>query len=207
MMRTLASIGIAGLLVTTTTARGGSCCEDGRPGLLRMIYLAEGCTSSRNQQDPDKTSCEDLVDTPLPEEVWVIASNAMDPADQPAKIWFEGPVSFGDVIDIAAANDGCDELRNRTCILVYDQPDGTLLQRSEFRTSCEQPLRTGDQFGAFLLVECAAAAPPESCCENGRPAVLTMRYTGEDCEATSHDQGDDKVACEDFEDLTPMVWV
>ena len=32
-------------------------------------------------------------------------------------------------------------------------------------------------------------------CNAGKPATLTMTYTGEDCSATSHDQDEDKVNC------------
>lgn len=46
-----------------------------------------------------------------------------------------------------------------------------------------------------------------SCCENGDVSVLVMRYTGEDCSATSHDQADDKVQCDGDPMFAPEVMI
>ncbi|MHC4991944.1 MAG: DUF7467 domain-containing protein [Planctomycetota bacterium] len=204
-MRALTTLGV--LVVLTGTANAGDCCEDGTPPrLLRMIYLATGCDATSHQQDPDKVICATFVDA-LPDDVYVIVSNKMDPVTEPARIWFEGNVGFGDVIDVDAITGDSIELRNRTCIAIFAGEGAALLQQVEFRTSCMQPLRSGDQFGAFLLVECFAGPPPEDCCESGRPGVLTMRYTAEDCTATGHDQETSKVICQDFEPLPNLVYV
>lgn len=47
----------------------------------------------------------------------------------------------------------------------------------------------------------------QDCCENGKPVVLTMQYTGDDCSATSHSQDPSKVACDDFGALPSSVFI
>jgi len=38
--------------------------------------------------------------------------------------------------------------------------------------------------------------PPTLCCAAGRPGVLRMQYTGEDCSATNHSQAAGRVSCD-----------
>ena len=47
----------------------------------------------------------------------------------------------------------------------------------------------------------------ESCCDYGKPRVLTMLYTGADCSATSHWQDPANVNCDDFGPLPATVFI
>jgi hypothetical protein len=42
-------------------------------------------------------------------------------------------------------------------------------------------------------------------CETGKPQALAIRYTGEDCSATSHTQNPAEVECDDFGPLPDQV--
>ena len=44
-----------------------------------------------------------------------------------------------------------------------------------------------------------------SCCENGKPVVLTMLYTGDDCDATTHMQDPEKVNAQQVIDGVRMT--
>jgi hypothetical protein len=50
--------------------------------------------------------------------------------------------------------------------------------------------------GATDSTTITIAEPPASCCEDGGLRVLTLRYTGEDCMATDHEQDPSKVFCD-----------
>jgi hypothetical protein len=78
----------------------------------------------------------------------------IDP-DQPVQIFAakDGTVylnmaaaEIGDVIQLAAAAVGDDDLESEVTIEVYQ---GGLVQRVRFHTSCSQDLRTGDRFGGL----------------------------------------------------------
>ena len=47
------------------------------------------------------------------------------------------------------------------------------------------------------------------CCDgfNGKPSVVTMQYTADDCSATNHVQDPDKVSCDDFDPLPDDVFI
>jgi hypothetical protein len=44
-------------------------------------------------------------------------------------------------------------------------------------------------------------------CASGKPRVLTMRYTGDGCDATSHSQDSGKVSCEGDPTFEPVVYI
>ena len=62
-----------------------------------------------------------------------------------------------------------------------------------------------------MLASCglAASSPAgeNSCCEDGKPHGLTMQYTGDDCNATSHGQDADKVSCDGDPVFSPLVHI
>ena len=48
----------------------------------------------------------------------------------------------------------------------------------------------------------------QDCCDSGEKiAQLTLRYTGDDCSATSHNQDADKVSCDGDPDSAPTVYI
>lgn len=71
----------------------------------------------------------------------------------------------------------------------------------QIHTSCSKPIGPGLTFGDFEVVSGRSLDGGLLCdlgddvCNAGKPATLTMTYTGEDCSATSHDQDEDKVNC------------
>jgi hypothetical protein len=81
-------------------------------------------------------------------------------------------------------------------------------EETKIHTSCSKPIGPGMHFGAFEVVEALNGngdliCPPgeddcDDLCDAGKPAVLTMLLTGDDCSATSHTQDSKKVSCEDF---------
>ncbi|MHC5005628.1 MAG: DUF7467 domain-containing protein, partial [Planctomycetota bacterium] len=130
----------------------GSCCEYGKPRVLTMEYNGLDCGATSHMQDPGKVSCDDYG--PLTDTVFILSTNKANPADSSAKVWFSGVVTLGQLYDIDAANAGLARLENATFVHVFDGEGGTLLQSTEFHTSCSQPLAVGDQYGASLLVDC-----------------------------------------------------
>jgi len=184
---------------------GDSCCESGsKPVTLTMTYTGEDCSASLHDQDPGKVVCEgDPAFTPM---VHVVVTEK--PFDL-HKIFFEGDVALDESFTLDARNAGERELKSNTTIHVYDLA-GNLLQYVKFHTSCSQPLRVGDQFGSMLLVECgdgSSGGPTSDGCDAGKPQVLEMRYTGEDCTATHHSQDPSKVTCSGDPGYAPLVHI
>jgi len=83
--------------------------------------------------------------------------------------------------------------------------DGVL--NTKIHTSCSQPIGVGQISGDFEIIEgeslnggplCPYVEPPVidlGECDNGKPQALTMKYTGENCSATSHSQDPTSVTC------------
>jgi hypothetical protein len=80
-------------------------------------------------------------------------------------------------------------------------------------TSCSQPIGAGMVFGEYEVVagESRLGGPlcvvrPDLCAgKDAKPRILTMRYTGDDCSATSHTQDPSKVSCSGNPMQAPMV--
>ncbi|MHC5002499.1 MAG: DUF7467 domain-containing protein, partial [Planctomycetota bacterium] len=182
----------------------GDCCAFGKPRALTMEYTGDDCSATMHGQDDNKVRCDDYVDE-LPETVYVLATDKSNPSSNGAKVWFEGVVSMGQTFDIDAANEGKKKLKSTTWIHVFDESGSELLQSMKFNTSCSQPLIQGDQFGSALLVDCVGEDEPVEgdCCDAGKPRMLSMEYTGDDCSATMHGQADNKVSCDDYIDGLP----
>jgi hypothetical protein len=81
---------------------------------------------------------------------------------------------------------------------------------TKIHTSCSQPIGVGQISGDFEITAgnsfnggalCPLGqVPPDpdpsaDLCANGKPQILTMEYTGEDCGASSHSQEAKKVSC------------
>ncbi len=183
------------------------CCDSGNKlQTVTMQYTAQNCDASQNSQDPRKVLCDEADPPPvLPEVVWIRASDKRDPNRHHAKIWFDGPVDLmidDGIFVIDAATAGKRKLKSNTWVHVFEisaQGDLTLLQTLKFHTSCSQPLSAGDQFGSLRFLECTQQGGPvdgQYCAGGAKPKVLTMRYTGDGCDASQHSQNPDKVSCE-----------
>ena len=171
-----------------------SCCDDGKPVVLTMRYLASDCSATNHTQDPSKVSCSGDPMGDL--EVYIRATDNDDPNASGALVWFEGVVLYGNTFDIDARNAMESKLKAETHVYVYDAAGGTLLQAIEFHTSCSHPLEVGNQFGSVLLHNCIGEdSIAGDLCDDGRPRLLTLEYTGDDCSATTHTQDPSKVNC------------
>ena len=95
-----------------------------------------------------------------------------------------------------AAAGGDDTFKSNTWVHITDTM-GNTLQTVNFHTSCSQPLFVGDQYGSLRITDCVGDEEPVvgDACSDGKPIQLVMRYTGEDCSASSNSQDPDKVAC------------
>ncbi|MCH8150552.1 MAG: hypothetical protein IH987_21680 [Planctomycetes bacterium] len=171
------------------------CCEFGKPRILTMRYTGGNCDVTSHSQDDGKVTCEG--DPAGLATVHIIASDKEDLNDSRAKIWFDGLVDLGDTFELDARSGGSGDLKAKTFLHIFD-PNGGLLQIVEFHTSCSQPLVDGDRFGSATLVGCVGKDTPVEgdCCVDGKPRILTLEYTGENCDVTSHSQDPTKVACE-----------
>ena len=182
------------------------CCENGKPVVLFMQYTGEDCSATSNTQDEGKVSCEG--DPAFAPTVFVRATDKEDPFDTGGRIYFEGDVDLNATFAIDATVAGEDKLSSNTFVHVFDLA-GNLLQTIEFHTSCSQDLFTGDQFGSVLLVGCIGEDEPipGDVCGGNKPRTLTMRYTGEDCSATSNNQDESKVTCIGDPAFEPIVHI
>lgn len=71
-------------------------------------------------------------------------------------------------------------------------------------TSCANPIGSGLVSGDFEVVQgyskiggllCPVSGPESDWCEDGKPLALTIRYTGQSCDASDHDQDERKSSC------------
>jgi len=58
-----------------------------------------------------------------------------------------------------------------------------------------------------ITVEEPPPPPPAESCADGKPMVLTMELTGDDCSATSHTQDPTKVSCQDLGAFPASVYI
>ncbi len=180
------------------------CCANGGPASLTMMYTGEDCSATVHSQDPDKVNCDG--DPAFAPTIHLLATDKENPNDNKAKIWFDGDVDLDSTFVIDAANDGQDKLKAKTFLHITSL-QGDPLQSIEFHTSCSQPLMTGNQFGSALLLSCGGPGLSDDLCDAGKPKILTMRYTGQDCSFTSHTQDPDKVNCDGDPAFAPIVQV
>jgi hypothetical protein len=78
-------------------------------------------------------------------------------------------------------------------------------KNASMHTSCSQPIGPGLVAGEFTVVSgtsriggplCPWEGDPDpNFCANGKPAFLSMTYTGDDCSASSHSQSKKSVTC------------
>jgi len=193
-----------GLTLVTCLPDGASidCCDAGKPARLTMVYTGEDCSASSHSQDAGKATCSG--DPGGESQVEIIASNTSG-----SNVYFQGIVDLGGAFDMDAANAGRDRLESATRVQVFRIADGALLQDIEFHTSCSQPLFRGDQFGSLIITDCSTESGGTVIdeCDDGKPAMIVMNYTGDDCGATSHAQDPNKVSCNGSIAYAPSVWI
>ncbi|NNM27597.1 MAG: hypothetical protein HKO59_16735, partial [Phycisphaerales bacterium] len=161
--------------VMTCVFFGESCCEEGKPRVLTMLYTGDDCSASSHSQG-GAVECDDfgaLLDT-----VYIISSDDDDPFVGDALVWFEGTVSVGEAYDIDAGNAGEDKLKSNTYIHILASEGGSVLQTVKFHTSCSQPVETGDQYGASLLIACLGEHESATALTEGEIAEPPTELTG-----------------------------
>jgi len=65
-----------------------------------------------------------------------------------SKVWFTGVVDLGETFEVGPDGLGEPRLDNQTFVEIYDASGTTLLQLSQFHTSCSEPFTVDDQYGA-----------------------------------------------------------
>ena len=93
------------------------------------------------------------------------------------------------------------------------------VENAKIHTSCSRPIGVGQISGDFEITEgyslrggrlCPLGNEPPgetSLCDNGKPQGLTMKYTGENCGASSHSQDAGKVVCSGDPGLAATVYI
>ncbi len=185
-------------------------CDFGKPCLLTFTYTGEDCAASDHHQEAGKWSCDG--DPMFTDPVFIRATDKSDPDDAGGKIYFEGLVALNGQFDAEAANADEDKFRSNTWFHIFNE-SGDWLQSIKIHTSCSAPLRLGDQFGSLVLDvfvpegQCEEPGEPDGdLCDLGKPCLLTMEYTGEDCDETTNYQ-EGKVRCEGDPMFTDPVFI
>ena len=85
---------------------------------------------------------------------------------------------------------------------------------ANIHTSCSKPIGPGMVNGDFEIVMaiskdggliCETTYPESGLCDEGRPRVLTMLYTGQSCDFSNHSQSADKAICSGDPDGASLV--
>jgi hypothetical protein len=136
--------------IAVAPATGDDVCETiGKPQFLTMRYT--GGNAEIHSQDPGKVSVISFTDDPLaaPQVHIIAAKNSDGGGSRFFDSTVDGTVSLGQDFVIDGSQS---KLGSSTYILIFDAPNGTLLQKILFHTSCSQPLNLGDQYGAAQLI-------------------------------------------------------
>lgn len=204
---------------------GTDLCVHGKPTTLALEYTGAGCGATSHAQDPSKVACSG--DPAGASPVRIRVNDRSNPTDLGGKVWFDGVVEAGDIVQMAAANAGATSFAADTYVYVHDAVTGALLQSIKFHTSCSQPLRTGDEFGGVRIDgidgglptgtgtggdtggggEVCAEQSPDVCFDGIKPTALTLTYTGEGCGASSNTQDPGKAPCSGDPAAAPAVFV
>ncbi len=202
-------------------------CKGSKIKSIKMVYTAEGCGASFNDQPAGKWFCTG-AGTP-DNTVWIKVTDKSTPTDSKAKVWFQGAVSKNGTYTISAAAGGATTLAANTYIYIYKSDKTTLQQSVGVHTSCSQPIATGNQFGANLIVQLSFAdgrtttlTPPEmdkDCVITQTPAAicppgsgnkiksLQLVYTKENCSFSANSQPAAKWSCADSGPLLNTVYI
>lgn len=187
-------------LIVVAIKPQADCCEDGEPvESLRLLYTGRGCDATDHQQDPDDVSCSGDPMMASPVQIRVFDE------DHPGDVFYDGQVGLGDKFTIEAATAGQDALGDKTVIEVLDG-NGAVLQTVSFDTSCDAPVRRGNAFGSISISDCPTCDCTDCCADGNKPALLTMRYTGDACGSGSNSQGS-KYSCSGDPGFASPVYV
>jgi hypothetical protein len=153
---------------------GESCCETSgfKPAQITMRYTGEACGATVTTQPSDKWACSG--NPGMDASVYIISNDDSNPNN--GDIWFAGTVSLNGTYVINAANAGQTKLASNTYVHIYSELGGTLLQTVNFHTSCSQPLATGNQFGANLILNIVAESGAVCGSTTGTNPIFTYQW-------------------------------
>ncbi len=122
--------------------------EEMGPGSITFRFTAEDCSATMHAQSPGNVSCMDYTDGGQPRilgltPVWVQASDELNGETLALRL-----VNLNEEFTIM----GSPFLGSNTTIRFWRAMGTGPLQEVTFHTSCWEPLRFGDQFGAALIV-------------------------------------------------------
>jgi hypothetical protein len=141
-------------------------CNKIRPSFLTFQYKAAGLNSA--YQPEDKASCRESA---YPEITNIKAYARKDPT----QIYYDGPISDGDVFTIAAPEGG--KFEAETDFEISDWAGGSCF----IHTSCSVPLVLNDQIGPLIVKEGPGCEPVETTCVSSDKAEYDC---GEDITVT-----------------------
>lgn len=189
-----------------------TCKYGDNPAIITLRYTGENCDASYSEQDDGEHGC--FGTPPAGNLVYIIGSEKPSAGGE---IWFEGLVNIDGLFTVNAFEKGASILGETIHITVFDLNGGNPVQFIKFSSSCEEPLRIGDQFGSariegihfengetFGQVDIRINACQAT---QGNPRILSFQYTGDHCEYISHSQDVKKVSCDGDLESEPIVYV
>ena len=188
-------------VIEPTPPPGEHC--DGKVVSATFEYTGLGGAASDNQQDSGKFTCSGDAGGAEPVRIRVTDGGSRVYADVTG-------VDVGDSIVASAANAGESDFENETFVEIYS--GATLVEESEFHTSCSQPVQVGDSYGSLYLRsltttdggtitmppdpapadECTWSIPPGPHCE-GKVEGVSLRYLADSCTISNTQEG--KASC------------
>ena len=123
--------------------RSDDLCEEGRARCLTFVYRGNDCAGSLHDQGSD-VACAGTPNFLTEVIIMVTDRRGRD-------VFFHDTVSLGEPFTIDGSFTRSRKVAPTTVVEIFDL-GGNLLQEVRFHTSCSQPLRLGDRFGAVELV-------------------------------------------------------
>lgn len=143
--------------------------------------------------------------------VRILVTNKDNPYDHGARVYFDDIVQLGGSFEAHSLAAGEVHFPGDVRVHVLTL-GGAPLQFVKFKSDCNQPLQALDRFGAVVLLGAIAESAPaggrtDHCLSGSRPTVVSLRYHGGDCAATSHLQDPSKVRCSGNAGGAPSAWI
>lgn len=115
---------------------------------ITLQYTGQDCFAVSHAQGPGSVHCAGSAgNSPL---ALIRVSDRPDAFDPDAIVWFQDLVSLGGTFEIGGALTR--PIGPRTYVHLYSDGQDWLIHTADFDTSCTEPLRTGDSFGAVRII-------------------------------------------------------
>lgn len=182
------------------------------PRLLTFRYNGQGCGAMDHNQAPNRVQCSGN-----PGSAPAVYVTAIGGGNKYYLINRE--VSSDGTFSVDAARVGDDKLKSSTAIYLKNA-QGNVLQTITLETSGNEPLGLNDRYASLGLAGymgknggvCGKPRIPTTegdCCDytGKKPQILTLQYTGDGCDASSHNQDPVKVYCSGGLEYVTFVYV